>query len=98
MRTIVLGLAVAVVSFAVTACTSTGGTGGTLDGTSWALKTYDVSGTATAVPAGIAGRREVRRRQGERIRRLQRLQRPGHDLRHDDQGRHRRHDDDGLRP
>jgi heat shock protein HslJ len=38
----------------LTACStsSSGGTGGTIDGTSWALKTYDVSGTATAVPAG----------------------------------------------
>jgi heat shock protein HslJ len=52
MRRIVIGLAIAAVAFAVTACSTTGGTGGTLDGTSWALKTYDVSGTATAVPAG----------------------------------------------
>jgi len=52
MRRIIIGLAIAAVAFAVTACSTTGGTGGTLDGTSWALKTYDVSGTATAVPAG----------------------------------------------
>ena len=52
MRRIIIGLALAAVAFSVTACSTTGGTGGTLDGTSWALKTYDVSGTATAVPAG----------------------------------------------
>jgi heat shock protein HslJ len=52
MRRYAIGLAIAAVAFAVTACSTTGGTGGTLDGTSWALKTYDVSGTATAVPAG----------------------------------------------
>jgi heat shock protein HslJ len=52
MRTILIGLAIAAVAFTVTACTSTGGAGGTIDGTSWALKTYDVSGTATAIPAG----------------------------------------------
>ena len=52
MRRIIIGLALAAVAFSVTACSTTGGTGGTIDGTSWALKTYDVSGTATAVPAG----------------------------------------------
>jgi heat shock protein HslJ len=52
VRRILIGLAIAAVAFTVTACTSNGGTGGTIDGTSWALKTYDVSGTATAVPAG----------------------------------------------
>ena len=54
MRRIIIGLAIAAVAFSVTACStaSSGGTGGTIDGTSWALKTYDVSGTATAVPAG----------------------------------------------
>ena len=55
MRRIIIGLAIAAVAFTVTACstTSSGGTGGTIDGTSWALKTYDVSGTATDVPAGM---------------------------------------------
>ena len=55
MRKIIIGLAIAAFAFTVTACSTTGGsggTGGTIDGTSWALKTYDVSGTATAVPAG----------------------------------------------
>jgi heat shock protein HslJ len=55
MRRIIIGLAMAAVAFTVTACSTTGGTGGTggtIDGTSWALKTYDVSGTATNVPAG----------------------------------------------
>lgn len=54
MRRIIIGLAIAAVAFTATACstTSSGGTGGTIDGTSWALKTYDVSGTATEVPAG----------------------------------------------
>ena len=51
MRRIIIGLALAAVAFSVTACSTTGGTGGTIDGTSWALKTYDVSGTATSVPA-----------------------------------------------
>ena len=52
MRRIFIGLAVAAVALIVAACSTAGGAGGTIDGTSWALKTYDVSGTATAVPAG----------------------------------------------
>jgi heat shock protein HslJ len=54
VRRIIIGLAIAAVAFSATACStaSSGGTGGTIDGTSWALKTYDVSGTATEVPAG----------------------------------------------
>ena len=52
MRRIVIGLAVAAVAFSAGACSASGGTGGTLDGTSWVLRTYDVSGAATAVPAG----------------------------------------------
>ena len=52
MRRIIIGLAVAAFALSVTACSTAGGTGGTIDGTSWALKTYDVSGTATTVPAG----------------------------------------------
>ena len=39
MRRYAIGLAIAAVALAVTACSTTGGTGGTLDGTSWALKT-----------------------------------------------------------
>lgn len=55
MRRISIGLAIAAVALSITACSTAGGaggTGGTIDGTSWALKTYDVSGTATEVPAG----------------------------------------------
>lgn len=57
MRRLLLGLAIATVGVTIAACSSggsgsSGGTGGTLDGTGWALKTYDVSGTATDVPAG----------------------------------------------
>ena len=58
MRRYFSGLALAAI-VVVAACSATGGasgvaggTGGTIDGTSWALKTYDVSGTATAVPTG----------------------------------------------
>ncbi len=53
MRRIIFGLAIAAAAFTATACSATGGTGGTIDGTSWSLTTYDVSGTATAVPAGM---------------------------------------------
>ena len=53
MRRIIIGLAVAVIGFSAVACSTTGGSGGTLEGTSWRLKTYDVSGTATPVPAPI---------------------------------------------
>ncbi len=57
MRRLLLGLAIATVGVTVAACSSggsgsSGGTGGTLDGTAWTLKSYDVSGTATDVPAG----------------------------------------------
>jgi heat shock protein HslJ len=49
-----IGLGIATLGLIAAACSSTGGgTGGTLDGTSWTLTTYDVSGTATAVPAGV---------------------------------------------
>ena len=54
MRRNITAAAIAAILFSVAACTAsggTGGTGGTIDGTSWALKTYDVSGTATSVPA-----------------------------------------------
>ena len=52
MRRIIIGLAVAAIGLSAVACSTAGGTGGTLDGTSWTLKTYDVSGTATPVPSG----------------------------------------------
>jgi heat shock protein HslJ len=53
MRTFIAGLMVAAVAISAAACSASGGTGGTIDGTSWVLKTYDVSGTATSVPAGL---------------------------------------------
>ena len=55
MRRSLIGLAIVTVGILVAACSATasGGTGGTLDGTAWALKTYDVNGTATAVPDGV---------------------------------------------
>lgn len=55
MRRLLIGLTIATVGLAAAACSSTpaGGTGGTLDGTSWTLKTFDVKGVATPVPAGM---------------------------------------------
>lgn len=51
MRRIISVPAIAAFALVASACAS-GGTGGTIDGTSWVLTTYDVSGMATAVPAG----------------------------------------------
>jgi heat shock protein HslJ len=53
MRRMIIGLAVGAVAMSLAACTATGGTGGTIDGTSWSLKSYDASGTATPVPAEV---------------------------------------------
>ena len=53
MRRLLIGLTIASIGLVAAACSSTAGTGGTLDGTAWTLKTYDVSGTATPVPAGM---------------------------------------------
>ena len=55
MRRLVIGFAIVAFGLVTAACssTSTGGSGGTLDGTAWTLKTYDVGGTATAVPSGM---------------------------------------------
>lgn len=61
MRRLLIGLGILTIGLAAAACSSTGGgstaatggTGGTLDGTAWTLKTYDVGGTATAVPSGM---------------------------------------------
>lgn len=50
-RTLIAGLAVAAVIAA--GCSSTGGTGGTIDGTTWALTSYLVDGKATPVPADV---------------------------------------------
>ncbi len=49
MRSIFAGLAIAAIALSAVACSAGGGTGGTIDGTSWGLKTYDVSGTATPI-------------------------------------------------
>jgi heat shock protein HslJ len=54
VRRMLIGLAIATIGFTAAACSSTGGgTGGTLDGTAWTLKTYAVSGAATPVPSGM---------------------------------------------
>jgi heat shock protein HslJ len=55
VRRLLIGLTIVAFGVATAACssTSTGGSGGTLDGTAWTLKTYAVSGTATPVPAGV---------------------------------------------
>ena len=58
MRRLIIGLVVAAMAFSAGACSTSGGTGGTIDGTSWVLKTYDVSGTATAVAVRVARRRQ----------------------------------------
>ena len=53
MRRMIIGLAVGALALTLSACSTAGGTGGTIDGTNWILKTYDVSGTATPVPSGV---------------------------------------------
>jgi heat shock protein HslJ len=55
VRRLLIGLTIVAIGLVAAACSSsaTGGTGGTLDGTAWTLKTYDVSGTATPVPSGM---------------------------------------------
>jgi heat shock protein HslJ len=59
MRRTLIGIAIVTIGLLAAACSSTGGsastggTGGALDGTAWTLKTYDVNGTATAVPSGM---------------------------------------------
>jgi heat shock protein HslJ len=55
VRRLLIGLGIVTIGLVAAACTSTstGGAGGTLDGTAWTLKTYDVSGTATPVPSGM---------------------------------------------
>jgi heat shock protein HslJ len=47
-------ISLAVAAMAMAACTSGGGTGGTLDGVTWALSTYSVNGTMTDVPADVS--------------------------------------------
>ena len=46
--------AIAVLMAACSTAPAGGGTGGTIAGPNWKLTSYDVSGTATPVPAGIA--------------------------------------------
>lgn len=60
MRRMLIGLGILTIGLVTAACSSTGGgsassggTGGTLDGTRWTLKAYDVAGTASPVPAGM---------------------------------------------
>lgn len=53
MRRLLIGLALAAIGSSVIACSTAGGTGGTIEGTNWQLKSYVVSGTSTDVPAGI---------------------------------------------
>jgi heat shock protein HslJ len=53
VRRTLMTIAIATIGFTAAACSASGGTGGTLDGTAWTLKTYTVSGTATPVPAGM---------------------------------------------
>jgi len=55
VRRLLIGLTIVAVGLVTAACSSpaAGGSGGTLDGTAWTLKTYDVAGTATAVPSGM---------------------------------------------
>ena len=53
MRRRLIGLGIVTIGLVAAACSSGGGTGGTLDGTAWTLKTYVVSGTATPVPAAM---------------------------------------------
>jgi len=53
VRRFFIGLAVAAMALSALACSASGGTGGTIDGTSWKLTSYSVSGTSTNVPAGV---------------------------------------------
>ena len=58
MRRLITILSVGAVALSSAACWtgtsgSAGGTGGTIDGTSWKLTSYDVSGTSTPVPAEV---------------------------------------------
>ena len=56
MRRMLIGLGIVTIGLVTAACSAgggSGGTGGTLDGTAWTLKTYAVSGTATPVPSGM---------------------------------------------
>ena len=56
MRRLVLGLAFVALGVSVLACSSSGsggGTGGTLDGTSWRLSSYVAAGTTTTIPSGV---------------------------------------------
>jgi heat shock protein HslJ len=52
VRRLLIGLAIAAIGTSVIACSTAGGTGGTIEGTNWQLKSYVESGTSTDVPAG----------------------------------------------
>jgi heat shock protein HslJ len=58
MRRLILLLTIGALAVATAACSSSGssssgGTGGTIEGITWQLKSYDVSGTSTNVPADV---------------------------------------------
>jgi heat shock protein HslJ len=55
VRRLLIGIALVTVAIVVAACSSggSGGTGGTLEGKNWKLTSYDFSGAATDVPAGL---------------------------------------------
>ena len=58
MRRLITILSVGALALSSAACStitsgSAGGTGGVIDGTSWRLTSYDVSGTSTPVPAEV---------------------------------------------
>ncbi len=50
---LVIALTIAAVSTSLVACSGSGGTGGTLEGTSWSLTSYVTGGTSTNLPAGV---------------------------------------------
>jgi heat shock protein HslJ len=53
VRRLLIGLAIVTLGLVAVACSSSPGTGGTIDGTSWRLTVQDVEGTETPVPAGV---------------------------------------------
>lgn len=53
MRRMLIGIGILTLGLLTVACSAGGGTGGTLDGTSWTLKNYAVNGAATDLPAGV---------------------------------------------
>jgi heat shock protein HslJ len=53
LRRFSIGWALAASLFGAPACPAAGEAGGKLDGTSWVLQSFDASGSATGVPAGV---------------------------------------------